>query len=193
MTPLRKRMIEDMQLRNLAPQTQRSYLHHIAGLARFFRISPEHLEDIRQYQVYLANHCPARRRNQSPRPGAGGFLYGVTLEPLRDPSAFAQFLAPVRQTEWVVYAKPPFGGPPQVIEYLGRYTHRVAISNQRLVALQDGQKVSFRWKDYRRPEQAQGNDGLRRGVHPPFPAACAAARLSAHPLLRLARQLPAGR
>src|ERR1017187_4181721 len=148
---------------------------------------------IRQYQVYLANHCPARRRNQSPRPGAGGFLYGVTLEPLRDPSAFPQFLAPVRQTEWVVYAKPPFGGPPQVIEYLGRYTHRVAISNQRLVALQDGQKVSFRWKDYRRPEQAQGNDGLRRGVHPPFPAACAAARLSAHPLLRLARQLPAGR
>src|ERR1017187_10720990 len=59
MTPLRKRMIEDMQLRNLAPQTQRSYLHHIAGLARFFQISPEHLnlEDIRQYQVYLANHC----------------------------------------------------------------------------------------------------------------------------------------
>src|ERR1022692_2684633 len=59
MTPLRKRMIEDMQLRNLAPQTQRSYLHHIAVLARFFQISPEHLnlEDIRQYQVYLANHC----------------------------------------------------------------------------------------------------------------------------------------
>ncbi len=82
----------------------------------------------------------------------GQLQFFSDLEPLRDPSAFAQFLAPVRQTEWVVYAKPPFGGPPQVIEYLGRYTHRVAISNQRLVALPDGQ-VSFRWKDYRRPEQ----------------------------------------
>src|ERR1039458_6399960 len=82
----------------------------------------------------------------------GQLQFFSDLEPLRDPSAFAQFLAPVRQTEWVVYAKPPFGGPPQVIEYLGRYTHRVAISNQRLVALPDGQ-VSFRWKDYRHPEQ----------------------------------------
>jgi hypothetical protein len=52
------------------------------------------------------------------------------------------------RTEWVVYAKPPFGGPQQVIEYLGRYTHRVAISNQRLIAIADGQ-VKFRWKDYR--------------------------------------------
>ncbi|MEK7406515.1 MAG: IS91 family transposase [Acidobacteriota bacterium] len=74
------------------------------------------------------------------------------LEPLRDPAAFASYLAPVRQAEWVVYAKPPFGGPHQVLEYLGRYTHRVAISNQRLVALEDGQ-VSFRWKDYRRHDQ----------------------------------------
>jgi hypothetical protein len=82
----------------------------------------------------------------------GQLQFFSDLEPWRDPSAFAQFLAPVRQTEWVVYAKPPFGGPPQVIEYLGRYTHRVAISNQRLVALPDGQ-VSFRWKDYRHPEQ----------------------------------------
>jgi hypothetical protein len=70
------------------------------------------------------------------------------LEPLRDAPGFAHYLAPVRQAEWVVYAKPPFGGPSQVIAYLGRYTHRVAISNQRLAALQDGQ-VSFRWKDYR--------------------------------------------
>ena len=52
--------------------------------------------------------------------------------------------------EWVVYAKPPFGGPQQVLEYLARYTHRVAISNERLLALQDGQ-VSFRWKDYASP------------------------------------------
>jgi hypothetical protein len=74
------------------------------------------------------------------------------LESLRGPSAFAAYLAPVSQAEWVVYAKPPFGGPQQVIEYLGRYTHRVAISNQRLVALQEGQ-VSFRWKDYRHPQE----------------------------------------
>ena len=64
MTPLRKRMIEDMQLRNLAPETQRGYLHHITGLARFYQTSPEHLnlEDLRQYQVYLAQRLPVQRR-----------------------------------------------------------------------------------------------------------------------------------
>ena len=61
-------------------------------------------------------------------------------------------LAPLRETEWVVYAKPPFGGPQQVLEYLGRYTHRTAISNQRLLALEDG-RVTFQWKDYRHPDQ----------------------------------------
>jgi hypothetical protein len=70
------------------------------------------------------------------------------LEPLSDPQAFARFLAPLKKIKWVVYAKAPFGGPPQVLEYLGRYTHRVAISNRRLLALEDGQ-VSFAWKDYR--------------------------------------------
>jgi hypothetical protein len=74
------------------------------------------------------------------------------LESLRDPGAFARYLAPLRDTEWVVYAKPPFGGPQKVVEYLGRYTHRVAISNQRLVGLEEGQ-VSFRWKDYRHPQR----------------------------------------
>jgi len=54
----------------------------------------------------------------------------------------------LRRVEWVVYAKPPFGGPEQVLAYLGRYTHRVAISNARLVSIADGQ-VAFRWKDYR--------------------------------------------
>src|ERR1019366_4567136 len=82
MTPLRKRMIEDMQLRNLAPQTQRSYLHHIAGLARFFQISPEHLnlEDIRQYQVYLAKHCRYSAVSVNQFLSAAKLLYGVTLE-----------------------------------------------------------------------------------------------------------------
>jgi hypothetical protein len=82
----------------------------------------------------------------------GQLQFFSDLEPLRHPAAFTRYLAPLRQLEWVVYAKPPFGGPQQVLEYLGRYTHRVAISNERLLALQDGQ-VSFRWKDYRKPEQ----------------------------------------
>jgi hypothetical protein len=76
------------------------------------------------------------------------------LEPLSAPAAFALFLAPLREAEWVVYAKPPFGGPRQVLQYLGRYTHRVAISNQRLLALQDDQ-VSFQWKDYRHQHQSK--------------------------------------
>ncbi|MBZ5627200.1 MAG: IS91 family transposase, partial [Acidobacteriia bacterium] len=70
------------------------------------------------------------------------------LQPLADPRAFARYLAPLQKKKWVVYAKAPFGGPPHVLEYLGRYTHRVAISNRRLLALQNGQ-VSFEWKDYR--------------------------------------------
>jgi hypothetical protein len=70
------------------------------------------------------------------------------LESLLDPARFNAYLAPLREAEWVVYAKPPLGGPQQAIEYLGRYTHRVAISNQRLLSDQDGQ-VSFQWKDYR--------------------------------------------
>jgi Putative transposase len=61
---------------------------------------------------------------------------------------FLDYLAPLSQCEWVVYAKPPFGGPQQVLEYLGRYTHRVAISNQRLLNI-DNDQVTFRYKDYR--------------------------------------------
>ena len=67
---------------------------------------------------------------------------------LADPAAFARWLAPLRACEWVVYAKRPFAGPEAVLEYLSRYTHRVAISNQRLVAF-DERGVTFRWKDYR--------------------------------------------
>ena len=67
---------------------------------------------------------------------------------LHEPAAFRRHLAPVRDTEWVVYAKRPFAGPEQVLDYVGRYTHRVAISNNRLVSIDNG-KVRFRWKDYR--------------------------------------------
>jgi len=66
---------------------------------------------------------------------------------LANPNTFAAYLAPLRHTNWVVYSKEPFGGPEQVLRYMARYTHRVAISNSRLVAIDDG--VSFKWKDYR--------------------------------------------
>ncbi len=67
---------------------------------------------------------------------------------LAEPAAFARWMAPLRHCEWVVYAKRPFAGPEAVLAYLSRYTHRVAISNRRLVAM-DERSVTFRWKDYR--------------------------------------------
>ena len=67
---------------------------------------------------------------------------------LTDAQAFAAYLAPLRNSEWVVYSKRPFGGPKEVLRYLARYTHRVAISNRRLIALDDN-GVTFKWKDYR--------------------------------------------
>ncbi|CAI07194.1 transposase (plasmid) [Aromatoleum aromaticum EbN1] len=79
---------------------------------------------------------------------AGELHFFNALAALHAPAVFARHLARARRSEWVVFAKPPFGGPQQVLEYLGRYTHRVAISNNRLVACTDDE-VSFRWKDYR--------------------------------------------
>ncbi len=65
----------------------------------------------------------------------------------RDPAWFEELTAKLGKKKWFVYAKPPFGGPAHVLRYLGRYTHRMAISNHRLLAF-DGQRVSFRWRDY---------------------------------------------
>ncbi len=73
---------------------------------------------------------------------------------LHDADVFREFLKPLRHAEWVVYAKRPFAGPEQVLSYLARYTHRVAIASSRLVAF-DGDHVSFRWKDYRREGKAR--------------------------------------
>ena len=70
------------------------------------------------------------------------------LATLTDPRTFARHLAPVRRTDWIVYAKKPFAGPQQVLRYLARYTHRIAITNRRLVGLDD-RSVTFTWKDYR--------------------------------------------
>jgi Putative transposase/Transposase zinc-binding domain len=77
----------------------------------------------------------------------GKLSFHGKLRELRDAGAFQRRLSASAQTEWVVYAKPPFGGPEQVLKYLARYTHRVAISNRRLIALEDGE-VTFHWKDY---------------------------------------------
>ena len=77
----------------------------------------------------------------------GQLRFFSSLEHLGDPQAFLQYLAPLRKKKWVVYAKPPFGGPEQVLNYLGRYTHRVAISNNRLLNIDHG-KVTFHWRDY---------------------------------------------
>ena len=73
------------------------------------------------------------------------------LAPLSDPETFSKRLAPLRKSEWVVYAKRPFGGPEAVLAYLSRYTHRVAIGNSRLIACDDS-SVTFKWKDYRANE-----------------------------------------
>jgi hypothetical protein len=85
---------------------------------------------------------------------------------LAKPKQFKQLLQRLHREDWVVYAKPAFGGPTQVLRYLGRYTHRIAISNHRLLAF-DGERVTFRWKDYahggkQRKMTLLGTEFLRR-------------------------------
>src|SRR5271166_4709281 len=82
MTPLRQRMIEDMQLRNLGTNTQRAYLHYITGLARFYQISPDQLslEDIREYQLYMINERQYSAESVNHFVVSAKFLYNVTLE-----------------------------------------------------------------------------------------------------------------
>jgi Putative transposase/Transposase zinc-binding domain len=101
-------------------------------LARLFR------------RLFIAQLCSAF--------DAGELHFFHGLAALRDPGEFARYLAPVSRAEWVVYAKAPFGGPERVLEYLGRYTHRVAIANSRLVEFDNGE-VAFQWKDYRHESQ----------------------------------------
>jgi hypothetical protein len=82
----------------------------------------------------------------------GRLSFPGALAPLATESAFRAFLRSLYRQRWVVYAKPPFGSPAHVLHYLARHTHRVAISNHRLVAVSDN-TVSFRWKDYRHGSQ----------------------------------------
>ena len=96
----------------------------------------------------------------------GKLTFHGTSACLAESHTFHRLLASLRAREWWVYAKPPFGGPEQVLAYLGRYTHRVAISNHRLLKLENGQ-VAFRWKDYARGNQQRSmtlktNEFIRR-------------------------------
>jgi len=72
---------------------------------------------------------------------------GGPAAPLREPACFQLLMEKLGNKKWYVYSKPPFGGPEHVLRYLGRYTHRMAISNHRITAF-DGERVSFRWRDY---------------------------------------------
>jgi hypothetical protein len=83
--------------------------------------------------------CVAHRKKQ--------LICAGSIQHLEKPTCFSAFLRTLFRQNWVVYAKPAFGGPQQVIRYLGRYTHRVAISNHRLISF-DGGNVTFRWRDY---------------------------------------------
>ena len=96
----------------------------------------------------------------------GRLKFRGRLARLADADRFDRLLVDAVKTEWVVYAKPPFGGPGQVLKYLARYTHRVAISNRRLVGMKDG-RVRFRYKDYarggkRRTMELEATEFLRR-------------------------------
>ena len=93
-----------------------------------------------------------RRRPARRRIATDGSRFRARLQPLAPESAFRAWLRSLHRQPWVVYAKPPFGSPAHVLHYLARYTHRVAISNHRLVAVTDD-TVSFRWKDYRHGSQ----------------------------------------
>jgi hypothetical protein len=97
---------------------------------------------------------------------AGELNFYSAFRHLHEPAAFRRHLAPAWKVKWVVYAKRPFAGPEQVLDYVGRYTHRVAISNNRLVSMDDS-KICFRWKDYRNGNQQKtmslpANEFIRR-------------------------------
>ncbi len=97
---------------------------------------------------------------------SGKLVLAGNLKPLAKRTAFYAFLRPLFRKDWVVYAKRPFGGPDHVLHYLARYTHRVAISNHRLIAFENDQ-VTFRWKDYahgnkKRKMTISANEFLRR-------------------------------
>jgi hypothetical protein len=120
---------------------------------------------------------------------AGQLQFFGEYAALADADGFRRWLAPLRQCEWVVYAKRPFAGPAAVLAYLSRYTHRVAISNRRLVSLDEQRRdLPLEGLPRQGTHAPEDDDAQYRGVHAPLPAACAAQWVSPHPPLRLARQ-----
>ncbi|MGH2404142.1 MAG: IS91 family transposase [bacterium] len=112
--------------------------------ARWISAPPGFLFPVRALAiVFRAKYLDALRRAFA----KGALVFAGSVASLAEPAAFAAWLEQLRQPAWVVYAKRPFAGPLQVLEYLGRYTHRVALSNNRLLSCDDG-IVRFRWKDY---------------------------------------------
>jgi len=196
-SPLRQRLIDDMNMRRFSPETQRNYIRDVGRFAAFLGRRPDTAtaEDLRRFQIeqrdggvptptmnsivsalrFFFTHTVDRpdlarklvrvlgtlfRRLFLTRliglHQAGKLAFFGALADLTDRRRFLHQLAPVRNKRWVVYAKPPFAGPEAVLAYLARYTHRVAISNRRLIAF-DQAGVTFRYKDYRRtgPERQQ--------------------------------------
>jgi Putative transposase len=122
---------------------------------------------------------------------AGKLNFFGDLAALAAPIAFARYLAPLRRIAWVVYVKRPFGGAEQVLDYLGRYTHRVAIANSRLLACEDD-RVCFQWKDYRARDKAKtmtlaADEFIRRFLLHVLPNKFAASATSASSLTPAAR------
>jgi hypothetical protein len=113
---------------------RRGFFLPVRVLSRLFR------------RLFLQQLCAAFDRGQ--------LQFFSSLHALTDRHAFLDYVDATRQSDWVVYAKRPFAGPCQVLEYVGRYTHRVALSNHRLVDASNGE-VRFRWKDYRTPGAPQ--------------------------------------
>jgi hypothetical protein len=105
-------------------------------------------------------------------------IAGLPPAPLTEAPAFHAFLRRLFRHDWVVYAKPPFGGPVHVRHHLARYTHRVAISNHRIVNVTEDQ-VTFRWKDYAHGRDT-ADDGQRDGISPSILFARAATELCPH-------------
>src|SRR5204863_2033327 len=125
---------------------------------------------------------------------AGRLEFFADQAALAEPAVFKAHLGALRKVEWVVYAKPPFGGPDAVLAYLSRYTHRISIANSRLVAF-DGERVTFKWKDYRAKADARYKLMTLDAdeFNPPLPDPRPARRVPSHPPLWPLRQRQPGR
>src|ERR1700674_4451040 len=139
-TPLRAKYIRDLAIRGRAERTQQSYSRYVSELARYYHRSPELIsyQEVADWLYYLI---------------AAEELHLPDSE-LRIPANRARWFSLLYRKRWVLYAKCPFGGPQQVLSYLANYTHRVALSNRRIVAVDaQHQSVTFTYRDYRHGSQ----------------------------------------